>query len=282
MELLQRQLSSLGAAGRRLSAAAAPGPRGAAQQRRALLSSLRASQLRAAQAAAAEAGRDLDLELQQLAEALGAWAGLAEGEAGADSWLLCTADAAGYAARDADMQELISRGMSLVSAAAGVAPPAGVADPSSQGADDTADAPDDDSDGCTAVVSCAAGGKAILGCAGSDAQRWRDQERRNEGLREELTRQRVAFKVAYDQHMSALAARAGAEGALAAVESLIETERHRQHGGPGAAAAAAGGPGGARMAPRGAQAAAGGAGEGAEAIAQQVGLPTSRLGPIYI
>lgn len=170
-ELLQRQLSSLTAVSRRVANTASAGPRGAAQQRRAALASLRAAALRGAQSAAAEAGRDLDCELQQLADELAAWAARAEasggGGGGPGDWLLCTADASGYAARDAEMQQLISRGLSLVSAAAGVAPP-----PGADGGDD-------------------AGG----GGAAGDAQRWQDQERRNEGLKEELKRQRAAFKV---------------------------------------------------------------------------------------
>lgn len=69
-----------------------------------------------------------------------------------------------------------NRGMQLVSAAAGVMPPAG-----SDATDSSSDVQDTPS-------------KAVRS-GGGDTQRWRDQERRNEGLREELTRQRMAFKV---------------------------------------------------------------------------------------
>ena len=221
-QLLQRQLALVAATSRRVAAAAAA-PRGAARQQRAALGGLRAAQLRAAQAAAAEAGARLDAELGALADELSGWARLAEagGGAGASAvgqpggaaaaaavgaprgdWLLCTADAAAYAARDAEMRRLVDRGVALVSAAAGVAPPPGAED-----------------DG---------GGGGGGGDAGGDAERWRDQERRNEGLREELARQRAAFKVAHAAHAAAVARRAGAEGALAAVEALVAAERRRR------------------------------------------------------
>jgi hypothetical protein len=96
--------------------------------------------------------------------------------------------------------------MQLVSVAAGVAPPPGAED-----------SDDCDEDGPTDAVGARRG----------DARRWRDQERRNEGLRTELSRQRAAFKAAYDAHMAAIAKRAAAEGALAAVEALLEAERRR-------------------------------------------------------
>jgi len=255
-ELLQRQLSSVGAVSRRIAAATASGPCGASQQQRSLLGSVRASQLRAAQTAAAEAGRELDVELQQLVEEMAGWSALAEGGPGTEDWLLCTIDASEYAARNADMQELINRGMSLVSAAAGVAPPLGVADRG----DDTAAAAADSSDD-TGSPDAAAKAAASLWGRGADAQRWRDQERRNEGLKEELTRQRLAFKVAYDQHMAAVVRRAGAEGALAAVEGLVEAERQRRHVGARLGAGAAGG-----------------VTEGPEAILKQVGVACACVG----
>ena len=82
--------------------------------------------------------------------------------------------------------------MRLVSAAAGVLPPPGVdgSDPGS--GDDCGDSDCGDADTAGAPGAAkAAWGQGSRG----DARRWRDQERRNEGLREELTRQRVAFKV---------------------------------------------------------------------------------------
>jgi hypothetical protein len=98
----------MASAGRCLSSAA--NPRGAAQQQRAALASLRAERLRAAQAAAAVAGGEADAQLQGLAEALEAMARLAEGAgAGADEWLLCALDASGYVSRDAEVQELVGR-----------------------------------------------------------------------------------------------------------------------------------------------------------------------------
>ena len=105
-ELLQAQLASISAVGRRVTAASAAG---AAKQRRATLSALRANQLRQAAAGAAEAGQELDDELAALADAMSAWVDMAEAGAAGDDWLLCTADAASYAARDAEMQEIISR-----------------------------------------------------------------------------------------------------------------------------------------------------------------------------
>ncbi|GBF94508.1 hypothetical protein Rsub_07042 [Raphidocelis subcapitata] len=230
MELLQRQLASVGAESRRLASAASAGPGGAAQQRRALLSSLRAAQLRAAAAGAAEAGRELDGELAALASEAAEWGARAEGaDRATGDWLLCTADASAYAARDAEAQELISRGMQLVNAAAGVAPPPGAED-----------SDDFEEDGAADTAAAGAASWAP-GARRGDARRWRDQERRNEGLRAELSRQRAAFKAAYDAHMAATAKRAGAEGALAAVEALLEAERRRGGGGGGARAAAAGG-----------------------------------------
>jgi hypothetical protein len=105
-ELLQQQLASIGATTRRLAAAAAPGP---AKQRRAAVGALRAKQLRQAAAGAAEAGQELDAQLGALADAVAAWADLADSGASGDDWLVCTADASGYAAQDAEMQEIISR-----------------------------------------------------------------------------------------------------------------------------------------------------------------------------
>lgn len=109
-ELLQQQLATLGAASRRLATAAGGAARASEQQRRGIAGALRAASLRAAQAAAADAAHELECELQQLGRALTEWAELAEGSAppGAE-WLLATADASGYAARDAEAQELISR-----------------------------------------------------------------------------------------------------------------------------------------------------------------------------
>ena len=264
MELLQSQLACVGAESRRLAAAACGGPGGAAQQRGALLSSLRAAQLRAAAAGAAEAGRQLDAELLALSSKAAEWGSRAEGpDTATGGWLLCTADASAYGVRDAEAQDLISRwgvvrrlaergreagggrlfpraggaasrpgilhgharpsteklerraapgllhnrrGMQLVNAAAGVAPPPGAEDSDDCEEDGPADA---------------------IGARRGDARRWRDQERRNEGLRTELSRQRAAFKAAYDAHMAAIAKRAAAEGALAAVEALLEAERRR-------------------------------------------------------
>lgn len=71
------------------------------------------------------------------------------------------------------------------------------------------------------------------------------------------------LQVAYDERMAALAKRAGAEGALAAVEALIEAERHRQ----GLHTMQVQGTGGAVRAP---VASAAAAGEGVVAILQQV------------
>lgn len=108
--LLQEQLASVGAAARRISSAPAAAVRAAAQQRRAVLGSLRAARLRAAQAAAADAGGEVDAQLQRLADELEAWGQLADGAAaGGEGWLLTALDAAAYAARDAEMQELVSR-----------------------------------------------------------------------------------------------------------------------------------------------------------------------------
>ncbi|KAI8469680.1 MAG: hypothetical protein J3K34DRAFT_512435 [Monoraphidium minutum] len=265
LDLLQQHQAAVATASRRLAAPAA-GARGATQQRRAVLGSLRAAALRAAQGAAAEAGGEVDTELGRLADELEGWAQLADAAgAGGEEWMLAAVDAGAYAAREAEMQELISRGMRLVSAAAGVMPP--------EGADGGGAGSGADSDGGDADDARGGGGgsgaKAPGGGNCGDARRWRDQERRNEGLREELARQRVAFKDAYDNLMAAAVQQAGAEGALSAVESLIQAERHRRGAagtrGPGAAAqlaaaAAGGGRGGA---------AAAAAGEGVAAILEQ-------------
>lgn len=79
--------------------------------------------------------------------------------------------------------------MQLVSAAAAM-PPAAAAGSEARS----------DGGGSDGEDGCAPGGagarKAAWGQGSAgDARRWRDQERRNEGLKEELTRQRVAFKV---------------------------------------------------------------------------------------
>jgi hypothetical protein len=81
--------------------------------------------------------------------------------------------------------------MQLVSAAAGMAPPPGADDGGAGGAAGSSDG----GDGSEAGDASKAAGALGSGTGGGDAQRWRDQERRNQGLREELTRQRVAFKV---------------------------------------------------------------------------------------
>jgi hypothetical protein len=82
--------------------------------------------------------------------------------------------------------ERACRGLGLVSAAAGVMPSGGsIGDDHTSGEDSDGDCGDGDD----------ADAKRGLGPSRSDVRRWRDQERRNEGVREELARQRAAFKV---------------------------------------------------------------------------------------
>lgn len=87
--------------------------------------------------------------------------------------------------------------MQLVSAAAGIAPPPGVGD----GLDDAGSGSDDDAP----IDASASKQSSALQRRRGDARRWRDQERRNKGLQEELARQRVAFKVAGAQRPAACA-----------------------------------------------------------------------------